>query len=143
MGAVLTRMFPRVVWQYMVRYGCLPSYANSVLQVLFYCPLLREAVMQKDAACVSPSPRSRDTMHSSFVRLFHAMALGGVRLNHEVRHATDAVSRAPVQVRRYHVVDATSGARYTHDQPRCDQVVPGHVDAELRPVRHKYAPRCA
>lgn len=66
-----------------------PSYANSVLQILYFCPPLRKAVMQVDAAGVSPVVRQNDTLHTSLVRLFHAIALGSARV------ATEAAQGPP------------------------------------------------
>lgn len=69
-----------------------PSYANSVLQALYFCAPLREAVMEADAAHVSPVVRRSDTLHTALVRLFHAMAREASRISIEVGGAADAQS---------------------------------------------------
>ncbi|WFD48559.1 ubiquitinyl hydrolase 1 [Malassezia furfur] len=69
-----------------------PSYANSVLQALYFCAPLREAVMEADAAHVSPVVRRSDTLHTALVRLFHTMAREASRISIEVGCAADAQS---------------------------------------------------
>ncbi|KAI3624437.1 creB [Malassezia furfur] len=58
-------------------------YANSVLQALYFCAPLREAVMEADAAHVSPVVRRSDTLHTALVRLFHTMAREASRISIE------------------------------------------------------------
>lgn len=106
------------------------SYANSVLQALYFCAPLREAVMEADAAHVSPVPEKGDTLHASLVRLFHAMARRASRVSLEVRRTADADGGRGAEAR----CGGHAGDLLADGGVGRDQVVSGDAHAQERPV---------